>query len=517
MTNDKERRPGQGDRKPNSDRKPFRKDGAAFEKKPFHKDNASFEKKPFHKEGIAPAGRNFSRDRKPQQARPATVSPARKLALQVLLDVHKNDAYASLSLNSHLAELEYISPEDKRLATALIYGVIENELKLDYALAKFMDRPAGDLYIRDLLRMGAYQILSMDRVPDSAAVNEAVNQAKPVSAGASGMVNGVLRNLVRAKETLEWPSKEEDYEQWLSVMSSTPLWLTQKMVEAYGREEAEAILMYRDEDHSIIVRPNMAKLSDAEFEKLLAGKVWQSKKAIVPHAWAINGASSITLDNDYRSGLFTIQGQSSMLAAEAVQPARGAKILDTCAAPGGKSAYICESMQLTGRVYAWELHENRARLIEGVKRRMGLDNLRVSVRDASVYREDFDSLMDAALLDAPCSGLGVLTQKPDIKHRLHAEDIPAITATQEALLDTVCRYVRPGGTLVYSTCSILPEENALQVKAFLERHPEYELIQLPESIPAAFREQQTDCGLQLLPNRDGVEGFFIARMRRKKA
>ena len=192
------------------------------------------------------------------------------------------------------------------------------------------------------------------------------------------------------------------------------------------------------------------------------------------------------------------------------------KVLDACAAPGGKSAYMCEKMQLTGRVYSWELHEKRSLLLEGVKRRLGLDNMRITVRDASEYREDFDTMLDAVLLDAPCTGLGVLSQKPDVKLRLKPEDIPAIVETQKKLLNTVCRYVKKGGTLVYSTCSILPEENALQVKAFLAEHPEYELVSLPESYPEELRSQQTENGLQLLGCRDGVEGFFIARMKRVK-
>jgi 16S rRNA (cytosine967-C5)-methyltransferase len=205
-----------------------------------------------------------------------------------------------------------------------------------------------------------------------------------------------------------------------------------------------------------------------------------------------------------------------MLAAQALDVKRGMQVLDCCAAPGGKSAYMCEKMQLTGRVFAWELHEKRAQLLDGVKRRLKLDNLRPTARDASQYREDLETSLDAVLLDAPCSGTGVMAEKPDIKHRLKAEDIPAIVETQKKLLDTVCRYVKPGGTLVYSTCSILPEENHQQVEDFLARHPEYQLVALPSAMPAEIREKQGENGLQLLPHRDQVEGFFIAKMRRAR-
>jgi len=333
---------------------------------------------------------------------------------------------------------------------------------------------------------------------------------------ASGFINAVLRNLSRGKNEIEWPKKEDDLRVYLSVMGSYPMWLVDRLIADYGEEEAERVIFYRETEHPIVVRPNLTRTTDGDFEKLLSKKEWRVERGLAPHAWLVYGAQEITFDPDYKAGLFSIQGQSSMLAAEAVQAKAGQKVLDACAAPGGKSAYLCEQMQLTGRVFSWELHEKRALLLEGVRRRLGLDNMRITVRDAGEYREDFDSTLDAVLLDAPCAGLGVIAQKPDVKLRLKPEDIPAIVESQKRLLNTVCRYVKKGGTLVYSTCSILPEENALQVKAFLEAHPEFELIDLPESFPEELRRQQTPDGLQLLGCRDGVEGFFIARMKRVK-
>ena len=262
------------------------------------------------------------------------------------------------------------------------------------------------------------------------------------------------------------------------------------------------MILYKEQEHPIVIRPNFNKISDDEFEKLLSKKDWRVERGLAPHAWLVYGAQEITFDNDFKAGLFSIQGQSSMLAAEAVQVKNGMKVLDACAAPGGKSAYLCEKMALTGRVYSWELHDKRALLLEGVKRRLGLDNMRITVRDASEYREDFDATLDAVLLDAPCAGLGVLAQKPDVKLRLKPEDIPAIVETQKKILNTVCRYVKRGGTL--------------EIRAFLADHPEYELMPLPNTFPEELRKLQTPDGLQLLGCRDGVEGFFIARMKRVK-
>ena len=439
---------------------------------------------------------------------------ARRLALDVLTEVREKGAYASLALGERL-RAAYLSPEDRRLATGLVYGTLENQLQIDYALDRLMDHPTREPVQRDILRMGAYQILFLDRVPDSAAVDEAVKLTRAMGMEAAcGFINAVLRNLSRAKDEIAWPDREAGPVAYLSVMGSMPRWLVEKLVAAYGPEEAGRVILYREEEHPVCVRPNFTRLSDAEFEALLQEKGWRAERGLAPHAWLIYGAGDLAADADYRAGRFSIQGQSSMLAAEALEVRPGMKVLDACAAPGGKSAYLCEQMQLTGRVYAWELHEKRAQLLEGVRRRLGLDNLRISVRDALDFRPDLEGALDGVLLDAPCAGLGVLSQKPDIKLRLKEEDIPAIVDTQGRLIDTVCRYVRPGGALVYSTCSLLPEENADRVRAFLQAHPNFTLEPLPTSFPEELRARQTPCGLQLLGCRDGVEGFFIARMRR---
>ena len=453
----------------------------------------------------------------PRSPRPRTVQSglnARRLALDVLTDVREKGAYASLALGERL-RAAHLSPEDRRLATGLVYGTLENQLQIDYALDRLMDHPTREPVQRDILRMGAYQILFLDRVPDSAAVDEAVKLTRAMGMEAAcGFINAVLRNLTRGKDEIAWPDREADPVAYLSVMGSMPRWLVEKLVAAYGPEEAGRVILYREEEHPVCVRPNLTRLSDAEFEALLQEKGWRAERGLAPHAWLIYGAGDLAADADYRAGRFSIQGQSSMLAAEALEVRPGMKVLDACAAPGGKSAYLCEQMQLTGRVYAWELHEKRAQLLEGVRRRLGLDNLRISVRDALDFRPDLEGALDGVLLDAPCAGLGVLSQKPDIKLRLKEEDIPAIVDTQGRLIDTVCRYVRPGGALVYSTCSLLPEENADRVRAFLQAHPNFTLEPLPTSFPEELRARQTPCGLQLLGCRDGVEGFFIARMRR---
>ena len=459
-------------------------------------------------------GKNFAEALPHETTGISTVS--RRLALEVLSDVHNNGAFANLSLSKKFMNMPQIKNEDRKLLTNLVYGTLENQILLDYALDQMMDRPTNDTMQRDILRMGAYQILLLDRVPDRAAVDEAVKLARSLDMeNATGFINAVLRNLSRKKSEISWPEKDENLTEFLHVMTSTPKWLVEYFITTFGDELATSLLTYKTTSHTLTVRPNFTKLTDDEFESLLAKKEYRFEKGIAPHSYKLFDVQALPYDEDYSRGNFSIQGESSMLAAEAVQAKNGMKIIDACAAPGGKSAYLAEKMQLTGRVFSWELHEKRALLLEATKRRLRLDNMRVIMRDATVLKPDMERTVDAVLLDAPCSGTGMLYEKPDIKYRLQLQDIDAITATQQQLLETLSTYVKVGGVLVYSTCSILPDENEKQIERFLQTHTNYEVEKLPTSFPKNLLDNEGELGLQLYPFRDKIEGFYIVRLRRK--
>ena len=331
--------------------------------------------------------------------------------------------------------------------------------------------------------------------------------------GLKGVCNGILRNLIRKKAELVLPDAEKEPEKAASIRYSVPEWIWKRLKEDYG-EEAEKILAYRNPEEGWMLRPNLTRLDDEGFEKLLGKKVWKKEKTGLPHAWKITGAMDISRDADYLAGNFSIQSGGSMLACLATGVKRGQQVLDCCAAPGGKTCYLAELMGGTGRIQAWDVHEHRVALIEAQARRLGLENIRPMVRDACRPREDLTGTMDVVLLDAPCSGLGFMAQKPDLKLRVTEESVKDLTELQEKLLDTVSAYVKPGGTLVYSTCSILKDENERQAERFLERHPEFETAALPLSVPEKYRSMYS-LGLQLLEHRDGLEGFYLIRMRRK--
>lgn len=450
----------------------------------------------------------MNRSNRPPKPRTMVKPDARRVALDVLQDVTCSDAYASLSLNKRLQESR-MDARDREFVTTLVYGTLEHRMRLDYVLdAHLRDHKLLPL-LRDLLRMSAYQLLFLDRVPEHAVVDEAVKITKAMMPHGAALINAVLRNLIRGKEDIRWP---EDPVEYLSVYHSMPRWLVERFIETYGQETAEQIVAYRQPGHALTVRPNRMRLDAKTLERRMTEKGWQWKPGRVPEAYQVTGAGEIGRDEDFRNGMFSIQGESSMLAVQAVAPRNGWKVLDACAAPGGKSAYLAELMQGTGRVFAWDLHAHRVELIRGTIRRLGLENVRPAERDASVYRQDMEQSMDAVLIDAPCSGLGVMLDKPDVKYRQTPEGVAALTEIQRALLDTCCRYVRPGGILVYTTCTILPEENAGQIRAFLDRHPEFTLDARPIG---GFAPQEA--GLQLLAHREGMEGFYIARMIRGNA
>nr|MCR4877301.1 16S rRNA (cytosine(967)-C(5))-methyltransferase RsmB [Clostridiales bacterium] len=439
---------------------------------------------------------------------------ARRAALKVLREVTEKDAYASLILDQTL-QGSGLSGADRRLASRLVYDTLDHLIWLDHMLSQVMAREDTDIKLRNILRLGACQILLMDRIPESAATNTCVELCvENGMEGLKGVCNGILRNLVRKKDELTLPDPETEPDRWFSVKYSVPEWMGVRLRRDWGDETAVQIASWRSGETGITIRRNLLKTEEADFERILEKKIWGKEKTDLPGAWRISGAMDIARDSDFLAGNFSIQSESSMMVCLAAGVRRGTQVLDCCAAPGGKTCYLSELMGDTGRVQAWDLHAHRVQLISAQQKRLGLENVRPIQRDASVYREDLDSRMDTVLLDAPCSGLGVLAEKPDIKLRVTEESMDGLTGLQAKLLDTVSRYVKPGGVLVYSTCSVLKDENENQVKTFLEAHPEFEAEPLPETIPEKYRKYQ-ELGLQLLPHRDGVEGFYLCRMRRR--
>lgn len=457
-------------------------------------------------------------DGKNENARGRKTADPRRVALNALCDVTMADAYAGIALNKRLKEAD-LTPEDKRLATSIFYTALENRMRIDHLLNQFVSHMPEPI-VREVLHLAVAQLIYMDRVPDHAAVDEAVGQIKRLGREQyAALINGTLRNLIRARDAHELrdPVREENPARYMSIMHSVSEPLVARLIQAYGEEETEKIVSYRPDEHWECIRPNLMEMDDAAFERYMTERGWTWEKGIVEHSYRLRGAGDLGGDDDFRKGVFSIQGESSMLAAQAVGAKPGMNIVDACAAPGGKSALMCEMMQGTGRVYAYELHEHRVQLLKSMGARLKTYNLRPVMADATVFRPENEERMNAVLVDAPCSGLGVMGNKPDLKYRMRDGKITELAETQRKLLETCSRYVQPGGLLVYSTCTLLPEENQEQVKVFLESHPDFSMETDVAWLPEVLRSQAQNGMIQLMPHKhEGLDGFFIARMRRTR-
>lgn len=333
--------------------------------------------------------------------------------------------------------------------------------------------------------------------------------------GLAGVCNGILRNLVRQKDEIKYPDMETEPVKALSIRYSVPEWLVERLMADWG-EDAEKLMGFHQPNAAITIRPNLMKMDEAAFEQFLGSKVWEKEKGMLPFSWRIRNMAEIAHDAGFVGGKFSIQSESSMMVCLAAAPEeRNAdsgcvRRAGRQELPDGGNDAGHGARAGMGAASAPGGFDCRAGA------RLGLENVRPMTRDALKHREELDGTMDIVLLDAPCSGLGVMSEKPDVKYRVTPQSVDELVQLQSNLLDAVCPYVKKGGTLVYSTCSVLKDENVRQAEKFLARHPEFELLPLPETIPVSVRQYETT-GLQLLPQRDGIEGFYMCRMRRKKA
>ncbi|WP_246059430.1 16S rRNA (cytosine(967)-C(5))-methyltransferase RsmB [Paenibacillus lautus] len=440
--------------------------------------------------------------------------------MNVLTQVEQEGAYSNLLLNTALQKSS-LAKSDAGLATELIYGTISRLNTLDYFLDKFVNKGVQKLqpWVRALLRISLYQVVYLDRIPDHAVVSEAVNLAKRRGhQGISGMVNGVLRNILRQKESMAIP-ENMPAAQRISLLHSHPQWLVERWIFQYGIETTEAICAANNEPPAVSVRVNTTMLSREDMLTLMSSHgLDATPSSLSPYGIVVKGAGNMALTDWYRDGMISIQDESSMLVAEAVKPEPGMRVLDCCAAPGGKSAHMGELMKDEGSIVANDIHAHKGKLISDQASRLGLDSISIVTGDALDLVDRFEpASFDRILLDAPCSGLGVIRRKPDLKWGKSQEDIHEIAALQLRLLESVSTLLRPGGLLVYSTCTIEPLENEGVVSAFLEGHSEFEIAEDGLGALSRLEEKslQRGGGIQILPQHYHSDGFYIARLGRR--
>lgn len=440
---------------------------------------------------------------------------ARQVALEMVENILDKGAYANLEAYRDLNRTD-LSEMDKRFALEITYGTTKHWNTLDWVLEKFMNRPMDKVqpYVRNVLRIGAYQILYMDRVPASAACNESVKLVKKhLHQGAAGFVNGVLRSLARNYESIEgveFPDPAQDLVGHISLKYSFPPWMVERWLKNFGTEETIAICRYHNTVPLLGIRVNTLQTSMEEFTAVLEEKeIPWSPGEIWPQALIIKDYGKLDREGVSQS-LYLTQSETSMLVSPILQPKAGMSVLDTCSAPGTKTTHLAQLMGDKGRILAVDIHEHRLDLVKKNCRRLGIKSVETLLSDAREIADKTQQLFDCILVDAPCTGTGVLNRRADARWRRNPQDVESMSTLQREILDKVIPSLKPGGRLVYSTCSLEPEENQEVLKAILETHPELKGDPFGGELPHLGFEENA-FAVQLAPHIHGTDGFFISR------
>ena len=436
---------------------------------------------------------------------------ARETALNVLIACRKEGAWVNGALKEYVLR-DKLDRRDAALAARLCYGVMQNRHRLDFYLKQLLTGKLKDLHpvVRDILHLGLYQLLDMDKIPGSAAVNESVALAKKYCRKqrfAPGLTNAVLRSAIRAKESLKQPKSLED-------RYSHPKALIDLLAENVGKDRLEGMLQANNAMPDTVVQVNTIKTTTEELHSALAeAGIQVQNHPWLPDCLVLSGTGNLEMLPAFQQGLFYVQDAAAKLSVLCAQIPEGDRIrvLDCCAAPGGKSFAAAVAMAGRGEIISCDVHPHKVSLIENGARRLGLENITAQLQDAAEFQSQWQERMDVVIADVPCSGYGIIRKKPDIRFK-DPQTMLELPALQEKILCNQAKYVKPGGTLLYSTCTLLRRENEAVVSRFLAENPDFypEALQLPSVFP-----KNTDGMLTLVPGEYDTDGFFICRLRRK--
>ncbi len=430
---------------------------------------------------------------------------ARETALLTLYKIEYEGAYSNIELKKTLSAAK-LSQSDAGLVTVLVYGILQREITLEYVIEQYSSIKIKKIskYILIILKIGLYQILYMDKIPESAAVDECVKLAKKYGFKSSGFVNGVLRSFLRNEKKISFPT---DKIEKAAAENSFPKMLVEEWINRFGYDFACELMKSLNEIAPMCVRVNLLKTDKekmlAQLENAEAGKI--SPSAIYTKGFDV-GTSS-----EYKEGLIMPQDEAAMLACEILAPKKGDVVIDLCAAPGGKTTYIAQLMENKGKILAFDIHEHKIQLITENAKRLGIDIISAYEGNSSEYNENYRECADCVLADVPCSGLGIIRKKPEIKKRYQKSE--ELYEIQYKILENAAKYLKIGGSLVYSTCTIETEENEKIISKFLKEHNEFETV----DISSYFKNEKASAKkgyVTLYPNADGTDGFFIAKLEK---
>ena len=441
---------------------------------------------------------------------------AREAALKALVWVERDEAYLNLVFPSLAGGL---SSRDRALALRIAQGTLQHLNTLDWALGLFLKQPLSRFtpWIRNLLRLSAYQLLYAQRIPPHAVIDEGVRLARRYGhRGVAGLANAVLRRLSENRESLPWPDPARDLTAYLALKYSHPPWLVRRWLDRYGAAETEALCRANNEVSPLSIRPNRLRVTVEELQERLEREgAGATPSPIVPGALYLSVNSPPDRLESYREGLFTIQGEGSMLVSLLLEPRPGAQVVDLCSAPGGKTTHLAELMEDRGEVAAVDIYPQRLRLVEKAAARLGLTCIRTVLGDGRHPAALPLSPSPYILVDAPCSGLGVLRRLPELKWRRRPEDLVAMQERQLELLRGAYSLLAPGGRLLYSVCTNEQEETEAVAQRFGRAFPDLVLVEESRLPGVAAGARPRGGTLELLPHRDGTDGFFMALWEKK--
>ncbi len=441
----------------------------------------------------------------------------REIALKTLYKIDEQEAYSNIVLKEFLKEKRNkLDDRDVGLISEIVYGVTTWKLTLDEIIKKYSKIRLKKIspWILNILRMGIYQIVFLDKIPKSAAVNESVNLAKRYGhKSSSNFVNAILRK-VNDNDYKELFNIKDDVER-ISKTTSMPIWIVERLLEENTIEQVEEICNASNIRPKVTVRVNRLKIKKEELERLLKERNIEYTQGTMDDFLILNKVKNIENLDLFKNGYFTVQDEGAGIIALVLDVKEGEKILDACSSPGGKTTYMAELMKNNGEIHAWDLYKHRVGLVEENAERLGINIIKAKCEDASIYKEEYKEKFDKILLDVPCLGIGVLKRKPDIKWKRKEEDIKEITQIQKKILETCSKYLRKGGQLVYSTCSIFKEENEDIIEKFLEKNKEFEYSKIVgENYKYFTKSQKNQAILNLIPNKES-DGFFICKLQKK--
>lgn len=421
----------------------------------------------------------------------------RKTAYLTLMDVENKRSYSNIALNH---QIQRNRPDNPAFVRELVYGVLKNKMLLDYVVDHLVPTGSSKLKMQGLniLRMGLYQLSNMGSVPEYAAVNETVNLAKKFCKGRDGFINGVLRTYIRNKYSISLPDRAEDEVKYLSIKYSYEPWIIELWLKEYDVEFVEELLKAGNETPQTVIRLNWQKVMKKDLIKNLTEKGFEVEEGkLSPNALYVKGSNLLNTQM-YRMGMFSVQDESSQLATIMLDPKHGDFVMDVCAAPGGKTLAIAERMNNTGTVLASDVYTRKVALIEKEVKRLGLSNVKTRTYDATKVDTALIGKADKVIVDAPCTGLGVVRRKPEIKYKKWSWEMDSLPRKQLAILSSSSKYVKMGGTLLYCTCTINADENEKVVTDFLRKNKDFVSKEV----------------VKLYPHIDGTDGFFICKMTR---